>query len=66
MDPGFHRGDSRTGMTETRVDFLSTNSELLGLEPRVVQLHEPTDDRLFQAVRRRDLIHIAVLVELAD
>ena len=25
------------GMTETRVDFQSTNSEPLGLEPKVVQ-----------------------------
>jgi hypothetical protein len=27
------------GVTETRVDFQSTNSEPLGLEPRVVQFH---------------------------
>jgi hypothetical protein len=37
MDPGFHRGDSKAGMTGARVDFQSTNSETLGLEPRVVQ-----------------------------
>jgi hypothetical protein len=29
----------RAGMTGTRVDFQSTNSEPLGLEPRIVQLH---------------------------
>ena len=37
MDPGFHRGDDKAGMTGKRVDFQSTNSEPLGLEPRVVQ-----------------------------
>ena len=30
-------GDGKARMTETKVDFQSTNSELLGLEPRVVQ-----------------------------
>jgi hypothetical protein len=44
MDPGFHRGDDKawipfsTGMTGLRVDFQSTNSEPIGLEPKVVQL----------------------------
>jgi hypothetical protein len=37
MDPGFHRGDDKAGMTGIRVDFQSTNSEPLGLEPKVVQ-----------------------------
>ena len=36
MDPGFHRGDDRPGMTEKKVDFQSTLSESLGLEPMVV------------------------------
>src|SRR4030095_15629466 len=30
-------GDDKTGMTGRRVDFRSTNSEPLGLEPTVVQ-----------------------------
>ena len=38
MDPGFHRGDDKAEMMGTRVDFQSTNSEPLGLEPRGVQL----------------------------
>jgi hypothetical protein len=44
MDPGFHRGDDKawipfsTGMTGLRVDFQSTNSEPIGLEPKVVHL----------------------------
>ena len=37
MDPGFHRGDDKAGMTEKKVDFQSTNLERLGLKPRVVQ-----------------------------
>ena len=37
MDPGFHRGDGKAGMTETRVNFPSTKIRPLGLEPRVVQ-----------------------------
>ena len=37
MDPGFHRGDDNAGMTGLGVDFESTNSELLGLEPGGVQ-----------------------------
>jgi hypothetical protein len=37
MDPGFHRGDDKDRKDEREVDFESTNSEPLGLEPRVVQ-----------------------------
>jgi len=34
MDPGFHRGDGKAGMTGTRADFQSINSQPLGLEPQ--------------------------------
>jgi hypothetical protein len=27
MDPGFHRGDGKAGMTGTRADFQSINSQ---------------------------------------
>jgi hypothetical protein len=37
MDPGFHWGDDKAGMTGTRVDFQSTNSEGLDLEAKIVQ-----------------------------
>jgi hypothetical protein len=37
MDSGFHRGDDKAGMTGTRVDFQSTNSDGLDLEPKIVQ-----------------------------
>ena len=54
MDPGFHRGDDKAEMTETRVDFQSTNSEPLGLEPRVIQCDRSfagaQDDCFFEAV----------------
>jgi len=31
MDPGFHRGDEKAGMTAIRVDFWSPDSTPLGL-----------------------------------
>ena len=37
MDPGFHRGDDKAGMTRMRVEFHEMNSESFGLEPRVVR-----------------------------
>ena len=36
MDPGFHRGDKKAGMTEGAVDFQSTLSRSLGFELRVI------------------------------
>jgi hypothetical protein len=36
MDPGFHRGDDKAGMTEERVECESIKSEPLDLELRVV------------------------------
>jgi hypothetical protein len=35
MDPGFHRGDDKTGKTEGAVEVQSTLSKSLGFEPRV-------------------------------
>jgi hypothetical protein len=36
-DTGRYPGDGKAGMMGIRVDFESTNSETVGLEPRVVQ-----------------------------
>ena len=41
MDPGFHRGDDNAGKDGIGVDLQSTNSEPLGLEPRVVRFFDP-------------------------
>jgi hypothetical protein len=37
MDPGFHRGDDKAGMTAIRADFQLPNSEPLGFELRVIE-----------------------------
>ena len=36
MDPGFHRGDDKSGMTDKKVDFESTPTKSLGFASRVV------------------------------
>ena len=58
MDPGFHRGDDKAGMTEGAVDFRSTNSEPLRFELRVVQLAKHSGSDLLD---RRPSVGMAVI-----
>src|SRR4030095_718403 len=47
-------GDDKTGMTGRRVDFRSTNSEPLGLEPTVVQFSFMTERQATTAGASRE------------
>jgi hypothetical protein len=58
MDPGFHRGDEKAGMTEEAVDFPPANSEALRFDLKVVQLAIPSSSDL---LNRRPSVGIAVI-----